>query len=58
MAKKLLCYLIFAVIESLIILGSIVVVTTLYLPFVVIKGVVLAVLGKASVKSPASAPAP
>lgn len=50
MAIKLLCYLIFALLETLIILGSVVVVICLYLPFVAIKGVILAVLGKASTK--------
>ena len=48
--KKLLCYLIFFLLETLIILGSIVVVVCLYLPFVALKGVVMTVTGKASPK--------
>ena len=46
-AKKLHCYLIFFVLESLIILGSLLVVVCLYLPFVALKGVLLTVTGKA-----------
>jgi hypothetical protein len=46
MAKKLLCYLIFLVLETLIILGSIVVVLCLYLPFVALKGAWLTATGK------------
>jgi len=48
--KKLLCYLIFFLLETLIILGSIVVVVCFYLPFVVLKGVVMTVTGKATPK--------
>ena len=48
MAKKLLCYLIFLILETLIILGSIVVVVCLYLPFVVLKGIVMTATGKAT----------
>ena len=45
-AKKLLCYLIFIVLETLIILGSIVVVVCLYLPFVALKAVLMTATGK------------
>jgi len=55
MAKKLLCYLIFFMLETLIVLGSIVVVVCLYLPFVALKAIVLTAMGKASSKAP---PAP
>lgn len=48
MATKILCYLIFFVLESLIILGSLVVVVCLYLPFVAIKGVLMTLIGKAT----------
>ena len=48
--KKLLCYLVFFLLETLIILGSIVVVVCLYLPFVALKGVVMTVTGKATPK--------
>lgn len=50
MATKLLCYLIFFILETLIILGSVVVVICLYLPFVVLKGVWMTVTGKANPK--------
>ena len=50
MAKTLLCYLIFTVVETLIILGSIVVVLCLYLPFVALKGTVMTLTGKATPK--------
>lgn len=50
MAKKLLCYLIFFLLETLIVLGSIVVVVCLYLPFVVLKALVQLVTGKAKPK--------
>ena len=48
--KKLLCYLIFFVLETLIILGSIVVVVCLYLPFVALKGIAMTVTGRATPK--------
>lgn len=48
MVTKLLCYLIFLLIETLIISGSVVVVVCFYLPFVAIKGIVLALRGKAT----------
>ena len=51
MAIKLLSYLLFFLIETVIILGSILVVVCLYLPFVVIKGLVLTATGKAGNKS-------
>ena len=55
-AKKLLCYLIFIVLETLIILGSVVVVFCLYIPFVVVKGIVMTVTGKATPKVRNEAP--
>ena len=51
MATKLLSYLLFVLIETVIILGSIVVVVCLYLPFVAIKGLIVTALGKAGSKS-------
>jgi hypothetical protein len=55
MAKKVLCYLMFFILETLIILGSIVVVVCLYLPFVVLKALVMTVTGKVT---PRTRPAP
>ncbi len=52
MAKKLLCYLIFFVLETLIVLGSTVAVVCLYLPFVGLKAIVLTAMGKSSSKAP------
>ena len=51
MATKVLCYLLFLVIETLIISGSIVVVVCLYLPFVALKAIVLGLQGKAVAKT-------
>ncbi|MCA8958461.1 MAG: hypothetical protein KDC87_20455 [Planctomycetes bacterium] len=48
MAKRALCYLLFFVIETLIIVGSLVLVVCVYLPFVAIKGVLMTLLGKAT----------
>ena len=48
MVTKLLCYLLFLLIETLIISGSVVVVVGFYLPFVAIKGIVLTLRGKAT----------
>jgi hypothetical protein len=54
MTKKVLCYLIFFILETLIILGSIVVVVCLYLPFVVIKAIVMTATGRATQKTRAA----
>ena len=48
MVTKVLCYVLFLLIESLIISGSIVVVLCFYLPFVGIKGLFLGLQGKAA----------
>ena len=58
MLAKLLCYLIFILIETVIILGSIVVVLCYYLPMVALKGVAQSLSGKASLRTekPESSP--
>ena len=48
--KKLLCYLIFWMLESLIILGSFAFVVCLYFPFVVLKAAAMTATGKATPK--------
>lgn len=48
MVTKLLCYLLFLLIETVLIAGSVVLVACFYLPFVTIKGLLLTLQGKAT----------
>lgn len=58
MAKKWIYTLLFWVIETLIICGSVVVVLCAYLPFVALKGAWQTLTGKARPRLPASPQAP
>lgn len=47
MAKRILSYLIFTILMTCIISGSLILIVTLYLPFVALKAVVFTLSGKA-----------
>ncbi len=56
MLARIVAYLIFAVVEGLIILAAIPTVLFLYLPYVAIKGIAMTITGKARPKVLASSP--
>ncbi len=56
MLARIVAYLIFAVVEGLIILAAIPTVLFLYLPYVAIKGIVMTITGRARPKARAGGP--
>lgn len=58
MIPRILSYLVFAILMTVIIIGSILVVTVLYLPYVVAKAIFMAVSGKLNPKPDSESLAP
>ena len=56
MIQRLIAYLVFFVLMTFSIVGSLLIVVFLYLPFVALKAVVMTVVGKARIRAVAADP--